>query len=75
MRTIPLSRFRRELNSLLKQLKDDSDLVIMVTRNNKQVFVLISTKQYEELNNDLPLLNNSTISSLLCIHYSEQLAK
>ena len=52
MKTIPLSRFRRNLNSLLKLLQSNKNLVIMVTRNKKEVFVLVSTKQYEELYNE-----------------------
>lgn len=58
MKTIPLSRFKRELNSILKRLNNHPDLVIMVTRDKQEVFVLISTKQYEELNNETTLPNN-----------------
>ena len=49
MKRIPLSRFKRELNSLLKQLQRQKDLVIMVTRNKQDLFILVSIENYEEM--------------------------
>lgn len=51
MKRIPVSRFKRELNSLLKLLKSHPDLVIMVTRNKQDLFILLSTEKYEEMTN------------------------
>lgn len=49
MKTIPFSKFKRNLNSLLKHLNNHPDLIIMVTRNKKEIFVLTSIEHYEEI--------------------------
>lgn len=51
---IPLSRFKREMNSILKKLDKGgvyvhTHSVIYMTRNKKETFVLTSVGYYEKL--------------------------
>lgn len=46
---IPLSRFKREMNGILKKLDKGIYSVIYITRNKKEIFVLTSVGHYEKL--------------------------
>lgn len=47
---IPISRFRRELNSWMRFLEKNPENTIYLTKNNKVVFSAISPEQHEKLN-------------------------
>ena len=44
---IPLSRFRRELNTWMRFLDGEPDNAIYITRNNKVIFVAVSPQRCE----------------------------
>ena len=46
---IPISRFRRELNTWMLFLKQHPENPVYITRKNKVVLVAISPLKYEEL--------------------------
>ena len=50
---VPLSRFRRELNSWMRFLDNESENTIYITRNNKVVYVAVSPLHYENLTGSL----------------------
>ena len=50
---IPLSRFRRELNSWMRFLDNEPENTIYITKNNKVVYVAISQLKYENLINNI----------------------
>lgn len=46
---VPLSRFRRELNSWIRFIDKNPENSIMLTRNNNVVAVVVSPSRYKEL--------------------------
>lgn len=46
---VPISRFRRELNTWMKFIDENPENSIMLTRNNKVVAVVVSPSRYKEL--------------------------
>ena len=46
---VPLSRFRRELNSWMRFIDNNPENSIMLTRNNKVVAAVVSPSRYKEL--------------------------
>ncbi len=46
---VPLSRFRRELNTWMRFLDNEPENTIYITRNNKVVYVTISYQHYQRL--------------------------
>lgn len=47
---VPISRFRRELNSWMRFLEKKPENIIYLTKNNKVVISVISPQQHERLN-------------------------
>ena len=48
---VPLSRFRRELNSWMRFIDKNPKNSIMITRKNRVVAVVVSPSRYSELEN------------------------
>lgn len=49
MISIPLSRFKREMNGILNKLDKGVYSVIYITINKKEIFVLTSVGYYENM--------------------------
>ena len=50
---VPISRFRRELNSWMRFTEKNPENTIYITRNNKVVYVAVSPLHYENLTGSL----------------------
>ena len=50
---VPISRFRRELNSWMRFIDKNPENTIYITKNNKVVSVAVSPLHYERLTDDL----------------------
>ena len=49
---IPISRFRREINSWIRFIDKNPDNTIYITKNNKVISVVVSPMYYEKLTDE-----------------------